>query len=75
MTEHLPKWRSSGWRKSSGESVLNQDLWDQLDQASQKHEIHWEWTAGHAEHAIQNRAHDLALQAARERGGTGARSD
>jgi len=67
ITEHLPKWRSNGFRKSNGDPVLNQDLWDQLDQVSQKHEIHWEWTPGHADHTIQNRAHDLALHAARER--------
>jgi ribonuclease HI len=68
-TEYLPKWRSNGWRKANGEPVLNQDLWDQLDQVSQGHEIHWEWTAGHADHVIQNRAHDLALHAAREQAG------
>jgi ribonuclease HI len=69
ITEHLAKWRSNGWRKANGDPVLNQDLWDQLDQVSQKHEIHWEWTAGHADHAIQNRVHDLALHAAREQAG------
>jgi ribonuclease HI len=71
ITEHLPRWRSNGWRKSNGDPdpVLNQDLWDQLDQVSQTHEIRWKWTAGHAEHAIQNRAHDLALHAAREQAG------
>ena len=73
ITEHLPNWRSNGWRKANGEPVLNQDLWDQLDQISQKHEIHWEWTAGHADHAIQNRAHDLALHAAREQASAVAR--
>jgi ribonuclease HI len=67
ITEHLSKWRSNGFRKSNGDPVLNQDLWDQLDQVSQKHEIHWEWTAGHADHGVQNRAHELALRAARER--------
>ena len=67
VTEHLPKWRSNGFRTSNGDPVLKQDLWDQLDQVSQKHEIHWEWTAGHADHGVQNRAHDLALHAAGER--------
>jgi len=65
ITEFLPRWKSSGWVKSNGEPVLNQDLWDQLDQIAQKHEIRWEWTAGHGDHADQNRADRLALQAAR----------
>ena len=73
ITEHLPRWRSNGWRKSNGDPVLNQDLWDQLDQVSQRHEIRWEWTASHADHAIQNRAHDWALHAAREQSAALAR--
>jgi ribonuclease HI len=73
ITEYLPKWRSNGWVKSNGDPVLNQDLWDQLDQVSQRHEIHWEWTAGHGDHAIQNRAHELALHSAREQAAAMAR--
>lgn len=65
ITKYLPRWKSRGWVKSNGEPVLNQDLWDQLDQLAQKHEIQWEWTAGHADHADQNRADQLALQSAR----------
>ena len=63
ITTYLPKWRSNGWVKSDGEPVLNQDLWDQLDQIAQKHEIQWEWIAGHGDHADQNRAdHGQALR-------------
>lgn len=65
ISKYLPRWKSRGWVKSNGEAVLNQDLWDQLDQLAQKHQIQWEWTAGHADHADQNRADQLALQAAR----------
>lgn len=65
ITEFLPRWKSNSWLKSNGEPVLNQDLWDQLDQIGQKHEIKWEWIAGHGDHADQNRADRLALQAAR----------
>jgi ribonuclease HI len=65
ISQFLPRWKSNGWIKSNGEPVLNQDLWDQLDQLAQKHEIQWEWTAGHADHGDQNRADQLALQAAR----------
>ena len=65
ITEFLPRWKSNAWLKSNGEPVLNQDLWDQLDQIAQKHEIQWEWIAGHGDHPDQNRADQLALQAAR----------
>ncbi len=73
ITTYLPKWRANGWVKSNGEPVLNQDLWDQLDQIGQGHEIHWEWTAGHGDHEDQNRADQLALQAARALAAQGER--
>ncbi len=41
ITEFLPRWKANGWWKSNGEPVLNQDLWDQLDQIAQKHDIRW----------------------------------
>jgi ribonuclease HI len=73
ITQFLPRWKSNGWVNAHGEPVLNQDLWDQLDQIAQKHDIRWEWTAGHGDHTDQNRADQLALQAARTQFAQGAR--
>ncbi len=58
--------------QSNGKPVLNQDLWDQLDQVAHKHDIEWEWTAGHSDHADQNRADQLAVEAARAQAALGA---
>ncbi len=33
ITEWIFKWKQNGWRSSSGKEVLNQDLWQRLDQA------------------------------------------
>jgi ribonuclease HI len=41
VTEWLPKWVANGWRTASGKPVLNQDLWHQLEQLVQQHEVHW----------------------------------
>ena len=71
ISQFLPKWKANGWLKCNGEPVLNQDLWDQLDQLARRHEIQWEWTAGHSDHADQNRADRLALQAARSQAAQG----
>ena len=49
ITEHLPEWRSNGRRKANGDPILNQDVWEQLDQVSQRHEMRWEGTAGHVD--------------------------
>ena len=73
ITAFLPKWKANGWIKSNGEPVLNQDLWDQLDQIAQRHDIQWEWIAGHGDHADQNRADQLALHAARTQAAQEAR--
>ena len=73
ITMFLPGWKVNGWVKSNGEPVLNQDLWDQLDQIAQKHEIQWEWIAGHGDHTDQNRADQLALQSARAQAAREAR--
>jgi ribonuclease HI len=67
ITEWLPRWQGNGWRGASGKPILNQDLWHQLEQLVQQHEVHWRWTPGHAEgNTLQNRADELALRAARE---------
>jgi ribonuclease HI len=72
ITDFLPKWKSNNWIKSNGEPVLNQDLWDQLDQIAQRHEIQWGWTAGHGDHADQNRADQLAFRTGRAQAAQGA---
>ena len=70
ITEWLPVWKERGWTKkrkgkSGTKAVLNQDLWEQLDKASQRHVIAWEWVKGHAAHGDNNRCDQLALRAAR----------
>jgi ribonuclease HI len=47
--------------------VLNQDLWIELDELVQNHQVRWTWTKGHAGHDDNNRCDELAARAARER--------
>lgn len=60
MTEWLKGWKARNWRTSSKEPVKNEDLWRQLDSLAQQHEIQWFWIKGHAGHAGNERADDLA---------------
>jgi len=46
--------------------VVNQDLWEELDELAAKHQTRWSWTKGHASHADNNRCDELAQMAARE---------
>ena len=66
MTMYLPRWRTNDWRSASGKPVLNQDLWHQLEQLVERHQVHWSWTRGHDDHGDQKRVDKLAIQCARE---------
>jgi ribonuclease HI len=44
---------------------VNRDLWEDLDSLVGLHNVTWSWTKGHASHADNNRADELATQAAR----------
>jgi len=66
ITQFLSRWKATGWRTANRKPVLNQDLWEQLDELVRQHQIHWSWVAGHGDHPLQNRADALALAAARE---------
>ncbi|RMG81026.1 MAG: ribonuclease HI, partial [Chloroflexi bacterium] len=43
--------------------VKNQDLWQRLDAAVQRHDIEWHWTRGHAGDKLNERVDKLATQA------------
>ncbi len=70
ITEWLSQWKVRGWKKrdkgSSGtRAVLNQDLWKELDDLTQEHQIRWEWVKGHAQHKDNIRSDFLAARAAK----------
>lgn len=48
LTEWLPNWKRRGWKTAGGAPVKNQDLWQRLDTACQRHRIEWRWVKGHA---------------------------
>jgi ribonuclease HI len=60
VTEWLAKWKRNGWRTADKKPVKNEDLWRRLDEARQRHEIHWKWVRGHAGDPMNERADELA---------------
>jgi ribonuclease HI len=66
ITTWIHGWKRNGWRTSAKKPVVNQDLWTELDQLVSNHKVVWTWTKGHANHEDNNRADELATQAARE---------
>lgn len=60
ITEWLPNWRQRGWRTASRKPVKNQDLWEALVAATERHDVKWHWVKGHAGHPENERADELA---------------
>jgi ribonuclease HI len=65
ITKWIQNWRRRGWKTTEGKPVVNRDLWEDLDALVENHSIKWSWTKGHASHADNNRADELATEAAR----------
>jgi ribonuclease HI len=72
MTKWINGWKRKGWKTAAGDPVKNQDLVTALDAEIARHaQIRWHWVRGHetgAEHAhkaLNDRADQLAVAAAR----------
>jgi ribonuclease HI len=66
ITTWIKGWKRNGWKTAAKKPVVNQDLWMTLDDMVAKHQMHWTWTKGHADHPDNNRCDELATRAARE---------
>ncbi len=60
ILEWMENWKRKGWKTAAGKAVKNVDLWKQLDDLQQKHQIQWSWVRGHAGHPGNERADELA---------------
>lgn len=59
----LPRWKIRGFRTVDGQPVRNQDLWQKLEQAANRHEVQWKWIRGHAGNPINELCDQLAKEA------------
>ena len=60
MNEWLANWKRRGWRTADKKPVKNADLWQQLDELVQEHELTWRWVRGHAGDPGNEKADELA---------------
>ena len=63
ITRWIQNWKRRGWRRADKQPVLNQDLWQRLDELNQLHDVSWHWVKGHSGHA-ENEAVDRAANVA-----------
>ena len=62
ITEWMSDWKKRGWKTAAKKPVKNVDLWQRLDQATEKHAIDWHWVKGHSGHDENELADQLANQ-------------
>jgi ribonuclease HI len=63
MTEWVEGWVKRGWKNSQKKPVANRDLWEQLLELTDKHQVEWHWVRGHAGHDENERCDALARAA------------
>ena len=56
----MPNWKARGWKTAKKKPVKNQDLWQALDDAVNRHELVWKWVKGHAGNPGNEEADALA---------------
>jgi ribonuclease HI len=63
ITLWISNWQRNGWKTSNGKQVRNQDLWQALEQSTQRHVVEWYWVKGHSGDTGNERADELANKA------------
>ena len=59
ITMWIHGWKKRGWITAAKKPVLNQDLWEELDELNNK-DIKWEYTRGHAGNKDNERCDQIA---------------
>ncbi|WP_410218895.1 ribonuclease HI [Paracoccus sp. (in: a-proteobacteria)] len=60
VTQWIHGWKRNGWKTADKKPVKNVELWQRLDEAQRTHQVEWRWIKGHAGHAENERADELA---------------
>ena len=66
ISEWMPNWKRNGWRRREGtqwKPVKNVELWQQLDQLLQRHQVKYTRVAGHSGHPENDRCDEMAVAA------------
>jgi len=60
------RWRANHWMRNADEPAENPDLWAELLQLCEKHQVRLIWLRGHAGHPENERCDQLAVAAAHQ---------
>ena len=59
------RWRANGWMRNKKEAAINPDLWGQLLDLCDEHDVKFRWVRGHSGVPENERCDRLAVEAAR----------
>lgn len=59
ITQWVKGWKKKDWKTSQGKSVLNQDLWETLDELNSP-QVNWQYVRGHAGNVGNERCDAIA---------------
>ncbi|MEK6301206.1 MAG: ribonuclease HI [Acidobacteriota bacterium] len=60
------KWRANNWKRNKKEKAVNADLWEQLLDLCDKHEVKMVWVRGHSGVKENERCDELSVAAAKQ---------
>jgi len=60
------KWRANGWMRNKKDKAENADLWAEMLDICDKHDVEFRWIRGHYGHLENERCDQLAMQAAKQ---------
>ena len=63
IQQWLVNWKRNGWKTATKKPVKNEDLWKQLDNLVEQHDVTWEWVKGHSGHVENEQVDQLANDA------------
>lgn len=66
ITKWIAGWQRNGWKTASKQPVKNADLWKELLEAEDRHQVEWRWVKGHAGDKYNEIADTLATSAAKK---------
>jgi len=66
ITEWILNWKKNGWKTANKKPVSNKELWMELDENVNLHDIEWFWVKGHSGNHYNEIADKLAVNAMNE---------
>jgi len=66
LQQWLENWKKRKWKTAQGQSVKNQDLWQEIDILQNRLSPRWEWVKGHSTDPWNQKVDQIARKAALE---------